>query len=152
MRVFALVVKPYAHDEIQGILERQTLNMALCSRLQACALRVLFHKNSLDNDDVRGFTELLSTISSPILSTLTLSLLVHRTKDRPIVRRVTYSEMRAFDWAGIEATLARGSLPGLRNLVIEGEGEAAVLQDYIARVFPVLHARRVIQLLPSSTT
>ena len=124
--------------------------MALCNHLQTCTIRVLFHKGSLDNDDIGGFQELLSTISSPVLTTLTLSLHVLRARDDPTVRRVTFPEMRAFNWAGVEATLARGNLPGLRSLVVEGEGEVAVLQDHVARVLPGLHARRVVQLVSYS--
>lgn len=124
--------------------------MALCNHLQTCTIRVLFHKGSLDNDDVHGFKGLLSTISSPVLTTLTLSLHALRARDDPTVRRVTFPEMCAFNWAGVEASLDRGSLPGLRSLVVEGEGEAAILQDHIARVLPGLHARRVVQLVSYS--
>ncbi|EPS97225.1 hypothetical protein FOMPIDRAFT_95356 [Fomitopsis schrenkii] len=133
------------------IFEHQTLNLALCHRLQTFAIKMLFCKGGpIDNDDIRGFSEMLSTLSSPVLATLMLSLHVHRAKDDPTIRRVTFSEMCAFDWAGIEAALARGSLPGLRSLIVEGGGETAVLEDHIARVLPRLHARRVIQLVPHS--
>lgn len=151
VRVFALTPNLCAHNDPPGIFEHQTLNLALCHRLQTFAIKMLFCKGGpIDNDDIRGFSEMLSTLSSPVLATLMLSLHVHRAKDDPTIRRVTFSEMCAFDWAGIEAALARGSLPGLRSLIVEGGGETAVLEDHIARVLPRLHARRVIQLVPHS--
>ena len=134
-----------------GILEYQSLTLAFCSRLETCTIKILCHRGgSSDNEDLRGFAELLSTVTSPVLTALTLSLYVPRGKDDSIVRRVTFSEMCTFNWASVELALARSSSPYLRSLIVEGKGETVVLEDHIARVLPGLHARRVLQLVSYS--
>ncbi|KZT71038.1 hypothetical protein DAEQUDRAFT_724793 [Daedalea quercina L-15889] len=129
------------------IIEREAFTLAPCTRLRSCTLRILFRtRDSFDNEDVRGFATLVSTLSSPLLETIKLSLYVHRARDDHVARRATFAEMRTFDWAGIEELLRQNNTPALRRLVVEGEGESVVLDDYMNHALPDLHARQVVQM------
>ncbi|KAH9935362.1 uncharacterized protein B0H18DRAFT_975527 [Fomitopsis serialis] len=111
------------------ILERESFSFASCIRLRTCTFRILLRgTQSLDNDD-----------------TVKLSLFMKRAKDVNIARRVSFNELQALNWAGVSDMFTQAKLLDRCKLVVEGEGEPAVLEDYIRSVRPELHARRVIQ-------
>ncbi|KAH9895035.1 hypothetical protein C8Q73DRAFT_692762 [Cubamyces lactineus] len=125
--------------------------------LEACTLRFAFGEMCVAaNQSLSWITAIVDQLTSPLLRTITISLVVDNVEDlrslnsECAVRELTtayFDDMRALDWASIEKTVANGSLGSLQKIVVEGRGSRELLEEHIRKTCPTLHSRSLVSLV-----
>ena len=126
--------------------ERQHTLRALsqCTKLETLTLTyVVFNK---ETPDLPGLIELLAHLSSPSLSTVTISVRAepHWPVSLPDYCYVGKPEVLQFaelclpSWAGVAPLLTKSRWPGMKRIVIRAHGDEVALRDFLQTCCPAL--------------
>ncbi|KAJ8456884.1 hypothetical protein ONZ51_g11859 [Trametes cubensis] len=126
--------------------------------LETCSLRFAFGEMCVAaNQSLSWITVIVDQLTSPLLRTITISLVVDNVEDlrslnsECAVRELTtayFDDMRVLDWGAIEKTVSKGSLGSLQKIVLEGQGSRELLTEHIRTTCPTVHSRSLISLVP----
>jgi len=135
---------------LDRVLGDADFTLAPCTVLTTCTLA--FHLREMcvpENTALRFIPLLLAQLSAPTLARISLTLFVDDMQDlraldsecgvRPLTM-ARFGEMRALDWAAVQAALASGQFDGLRSFEVYGKGEPRFLEEELRRTCPELAA------------
>ncbi|KAI0329241.1 hypothetical protein GY45DRAFT_1362218 [Cubamyces sp. BRFM 1775] len=156
-KVLELVFIPDGHMSATMHDDDNEFSLSGFAYLETCTLRFAFGEMCVAaNQSLSWITAIVDQLTSPLLRTITLSLVVDNVEDlrslnsECAVRELTtayFDDMLVLDWASIEQTVSRGSLRSLRKIVLEGQGPRERLKEHIEKTCPALHSRSLISFV-----
>ncbi|KZT71036.1 hypothetical protein DAEQUDRAFT_764260 [Daedalea quercina L-15889] len=125
------------------------LALSVCTQLHTVTLHyVIYSKCWPGNPHLSGIRELLAQLEAPSLTTITLSVHTSISRDQHLqsvtANHVQWVELRALDWAGLEALLLQPKFRGLERFVLNGRGSSSALRTFLRSKCPELYKRSII--------